>query len=94
MRLEVAEFLHQVKGSIRIPKGTKPFPCRGGTCENRRVYMVRAEKEGGAPRPVSIEPYGLRTGIAPTEEEDGAGISHFADCPGASQFHRTRRNNG
>ncbi len=89
MRLEVAEYLAQVKNAIRIPKGTAGFPCRGATCVNRSIYMVPPDSVGGKPRPVSLEPYGTAlAGIPPTETEDGAGISHFADCPDADHYKR------
>ncbi len=91
MRLEVAEYLAKVKHSVRIPKGTSPVPCRGGTCGNREIYMVRGATRADADKPVSIAWYGAHTGIAPTSTEDGAGISHFADCPDADHFHRKGR---
>lgn len=82
MRHEVALFLHKVKNSIRIPAGTKPTACRGDSCTNARVYFVDN-------KPVSVEPYGANPpAVEPTATEDGAGISHFADCPDAVSFHR------
>ncbi len=89
MRLEVAEYLAKVKHAIRIPKGTGFMACRGGECVNRQVYWVPPDSEGGKTRPVSLEPYGTaQVGIPPTETEDGAGISHFADCPDADHYKR------
>lgn len=84
MRLDVANYLHRVKGSIRIPKGTPSSKCRGARC-SERIYFVGKQ-------PVSIHPWSsVAEGIAPTAEEDGAGISHFANCIDAPKFGARKR---
>lgn len=89
MRHEVAYFLHNVKGAIRIPAGLEPRRCNGSNCDEL-IYDVPATEKRSA-TPVSVAEYYLASGamlqgIAPTAKEDGAGISHHANCPSAAEF--------
>jgi hypothetical protein len=90
MRYEVAYFVVNVPGAIRIPAGTQPTRCRGGNCD-AWIYFVPPKTEGGKRRVASIDSYYTASGqevkgIPPTESEDGAGIDHHANCPDAKQF--------
>jgi len=83
VKIELANYLHRVTGAIRIPAGTPSKVCSGPRC-TETIYFV-------GNKPVSIAVYHGKTGrtpagIAPTETEDGAGISHFADCIDAPKF--------
>lgn len=65
---------------IVIPKGTREARCSAVEC-GQPIYWVPTR--GGKRMPVSIGGPGCE---APTEDEDGLGISHFADCAAASKF--------
>lgn len=85
MNPAVQEFARVVKHSILIPRGTKPSQCRGSRCDNREVYFV-------GNRIVSIRAYlNNPPGVAPTDDQDGIGIDHHADCPDAMAFRGKRR---
>lgn len=96
-------FMANVRGAIRIPAGTKPRNCTGPRCGQiiydvpkrgglREPEHVNATEKKVSTSPVSIAKYKDNPiGIPPTDTEDGAGINHFADCPDAQRFHRSKR---
>lgn len=74
-------FMHQIKGAVRIPAGTEPVACR--KCPELLYFVGR--------QPVSVKKYKEQPeGIAPTETDDGCGISHWANCPKANEFREER----
>jgi hypothetical protein len=78
----VQVFLHHIKGSIRIPVGSVCRPCK--KCPEL-IYEVGKQV-------VSIRRYKEQPeGIAPTDTDDGCGISHFANCPKAAEFRKGRK---
>lgn len=94
MRHEVAMFLARVTGAIRIPAGLKPKMCDGPHCDDMIYFVPATEKRKATPVSVGIYhgKFGATfKGIAPTEKEDGAGISHHANCPDAEIFHKSKR---
>jgi hypothetical protein len=84
-----------------IPAGTRVAFCRGPDC-GARIWFVRTDN--GRVVPVSIDCEG---GKAPSESKDlgqldmlsgkdapvydGAGCSHFLQCPNADDFSRSAR---
>jgi hypothetical protein len=73
----VQMFMHTVRGAIRIPAGAKATPCR--KCPEVIFFSGK--------QPVSIKKYKEQPeGLEPTDDDDGCGISHYANCPKASEF--------
>lgn len=68
---------------ITVPKGTAPATCK--RCDATIYFVATA---AGRQQPVHCDVEG---GRRPTETEDGAGISHFADCPAAYHFRRPKK---
>jgi hypothetical protein len=65
-----------------IPAGTPQAACRSCHAE---IYWVKTK--AGKNMPASIGGPGC---FAPEENEDGLGISHFADCEQADQHRKPR----
>ena len=68
-----------------IPPATPAARCR--SC-NAVVYWVRTP--AGRPMPVSVNTDVAAECVEPTMTTVGRGISHFADCPNASQHRKSR----
>jgi hypothetical protein len=71
-----------IGGWYPVPKGTQPAECK--YCK-AMIYFVRTKND--KLMPVDCEVDG---GVEPTDIKDGAGISHFSDCPGADKARRLR----
>lgn len=67
---------------FEIPAGTREARCR--SCD-QVAYWIKTKND--KPMLVSVDAPGA---FAPTDREDGSGISHFADCPYANQHRRPR----
>lgn len=89
LREDVVKFLTTVVGAIRIPARTEARQCK--KCP-AMIYDVPGVTPGKM-RVVSIAKYKEHypDGIAPTDTEDGAGVSHFSDCPAASEFRNQKK---
>jgi hypothetical protein len=72
---------------IPIPRGTGATQCR--KCK-ATIYFAPHPSSGRA-HPVSVAPAIAAACVEPTALLDGAGISHFADCPNADDFRSTKR---
>lgn len=67
-----------------IPAGTAPQRCRGATC-GQFVYWVPGQR---FPLSATAAVDGCMT---PGTAHDGFGVSHFIDCPDASDFSGRKR---
>lgn len=68
---------------ITIPAGTSASQC--SSC--RQTIYWAPNPWNGKMHPVSVRD---AHGRAPTSTADGAGVSHFSDCPNA-ELHRRKR---
>jgi hypothetical protein len=71
---------------ITIPRGLEAQPCSG--C-GAPIYWAPHPSTGRA-HPVSYNPDVALGCRRPTPYLDGAGISHFADCPDADRFRKPK----
>lgn len=67
-----------------VPAGAKPTNCRDARC-GALIYFVKQPSEKFMP----IDCDRAHGGRVPTETQQGAGISHYATCPGAADFRRS-----
>lgn len=65
-----------------VPRDTETSTCRG--C-SQVVYWITTAK--GKKMPVDTRVDG---GLEPLRDRDGRGLSHFATCPNAEHFRRSR----
>jgi len=65
-----------------IPKGTRQAQCRSCLAE---IYWITTPR--GKKMPVSVDADGA---YCPTNTDDGAGPSHFVDCPNRDQYRSAR----
>lgn len=70
---------------IAIPAGTPMKRCGGKDCG--RVFYWAPHPTTGNRHPVSIDHASAK---APTETEDGVGVSHWSTCPNADDFRTPR----
>lgn len=72
---------------IGVPRGTPPRKCF--RCP-ATIYLVKNPKTERR-MPIDCEPYAKAPeSRAPTSDQDGKGVSHFATCPEAASFRRSR----
>ena len=70
---------------IEVPAGTLPKLCKADICR-APIYWI--ETKTGKWMPVDCAP--KHGGTPPTEERAGSGVPHWATCPAAPSFRRSR----
>lgn len=61
-----------------VPKNTRPSTCKG--CD-APMYWITNDRDRRVPIDCDVE-----GAHAPTQREDGYGVSHFTTCPDAERF--------